>query len=215
MSLFFEYIESGGQVMWLLGLCSFISTFIIAERLLFFHRAYTDLGDLMKGLFNVLEKDRMLEAISLCEGTPGPVAKILVSAIMSFKNQKDTARITRVIENAALVEVPKLERKLNILSTIAYIAPLLGLLGTVLGMLEIFSTIQTQGQMIDIRNISQGVGTALITTAAGLCVAIPSYIAYNYFVTRVEFMIVQMEKTAAEFIIFIEDLVQKDNITKK
>ncbi len=201
--LFWQIMKDGGEVMWVILFCSLIATFIFIERWFHYHREQINVGELIKGLINVLKRDGFIEAISLCDNTPGPVARILMAAIQAYQNGEDDVR--QAIEDAALTEVPKLERRLNILGTIGYIAPLLGLLGTVLGMMRAFGTINSQKTaLLSAVDISGDIRMALITTAAGLCVAIPCYVAHNYLVARVETMALDMEKASSEMIYYLK-----------
>ncbi len=203
MSVFLEYMKLGGPVMWLILLCSVVSIFILVERLLYYHRNHISADELLLGLTNVLKRgDRMLEATSLCENTPGPIAKVLKIAIMDY--DKDIEDIRQAISDKAMIEIKKLEKRLNLLATIAYISPLLGLLGTVLGMIVVFGVIETRGAYVNITELSQGIGQALITTAGGLVVGIPCYIIYNYFISRVEVFTIEMSRAASEMLRFIK-----------
>jgi|EP00831_Metopus_contortus_P005144 biopolymer transport protein ExbB len=201
--LFYEMIQEGGEIMWVILFCSLVSTFIFIERWFHFHREQINVGELVKGLINVLKRDGFIEAVSLCDNTPGPVARILMAAIQAY--QKGDEDVRQAIEDAALTEVPRLERRLNVLGTIGYVAPLLGLLGTVLGMMRAFSTISSQKTaLLSAVDISGDIRMALITTAAGLCVAIPCYVAYNYLIGRVQAMTLDMEKASSEIIYYFK-----------
>ena len=201
MLLFYQMMKDGGPVMWIIIFCGAFAMLIFIERWFHFHREQVNIGELVTGLKNVLRRNGFVEAVSLCDNTPGPVARILMAAILA---QKDgDADIRRAIEDAALIEVPKLERRLNILATIGYISPLLGLLGTVFGMMGALQTIQAkEGVYLSAADLSGDIGMALITTAAGLCVAIPCYVAYNYLMSRIESFTVEIEKASSEIIYF-------------
>lgn len=200
----FEYISQGGPIMWIILFCSMIVTFIFLEKWFLFHREQINVGELVKGLINVLRRDGFIEAITLCDNTPGPVAHILMAAIQSYKDGE--TNIKQSIEDAALIEIPRLEKHLNVMATIAYITPLLGLLGTVIGMMGAFKDINLKGGMINAADLSGNIELALITTAAGLCVAIPAYVAYNFLVSRVESFTLEMEKASSEIIYFFNNL---------
>ena len=208
----FDYISQGGFVMWIIVGCSFIVTFIFIEKWFLFHREQVNVGELVKGLINVLRRDGYIEAITLCDNTPGPVAHILMAAIQSHKDGE--TNIKQSIEDAALIEVPRLEKHLNVMATIAYITPLLGLLGTVIGMMRAFKDINMKGGMINASDLSGSIELALITTAAGLCVAIPSYVGYNFLVSRVESFVLEMEKASSEIIYFFNNLKDKKQDTE-
>jgi biopolymer transport protein ExbB len=114
--------------------------------------------------------------------------------------------VREALEEAGLVEVPPLESKLNLLATIAQIAPIMGLLGTVLGFIRIFSKIQIQGTMAHMEMFAGGVWEALICTAAGLALSIPCYAGYNYLVSRVNGIVLDMEKAATEIINIVTEM---------
>ncbi len=201
MPIFLEYIKEGGAIMYPLILCSLVAIFIISERWLYFHRNYIKIDEIITGLQNCIKNDSMMEAVTLCDDTPGPVAKILQAAISVY--DKDIEDIKDTIAASANTELPKLERRLNLLSTIAYITPLLGLLGTILGMMGAYLIVKNTGSG-NLSELSGKMGEAFITTATGLCIAIPAYISYNYFVHRVQLFAVDMERAADEIIKFIK-----------
>lgn len=200
--LFWQIMRDGGVVMWIILVCSIVATIVFVEKWFHFHREQVNVGELVTGLVNVLKRDGFVEAITLCDNTPGPAARILLTAILAYERGEDDLR--QVIEDAALLEVPQLERRLNLLATIAYITPLLGLLGTVIGMMGAFHEIQKKGAYITSADLTGDIGLALITTAGGLCVAIPCYLAYNYLVSRIESMTHDMEKASSEILHFFK-----------
>ncbi|OGV55131.1 MAG: hypothetical protein A2X49_15535 [Lentisphaerae bacterium GWF2_52_8] len=201
--LFMQMMNDGGPVMWLILGCSVVATAVFFEKWFYFHREQVNIGQLVSGLINVLKRDGMVEAISLCDNTPGPVARILTAAILAY--EKGDEDIKQAIEDAALIEVPKLERRLSVLATIAHIAPLMGLLGTVLGMMGALQVIHTKESMaLSAADLAGNISMAMITIAAGLCVAIPSHLAYNYLVSRVEGFTLEMEKASAEILYFFK-----------
>ncbi|MPM84520.1 hypothetical protein SDC9_131593 [bioreactor metagenome] len=201
--LFLKMMSDGGPVMWLILAASVIAMVIFLEKWFQFHREQINVGELITGLFNVLRRDGYVEAITLCDNTPGPVPAVLNAAILA--HQRGERKLDRAVEGACLDEVARLERHLNVLGTIGFIAPLLGLLGTVLGMMEAFQTINaTQSVYLSVTELSKAVNLALITTAAGLAVAIPCYVAHNYLVARLDSMVLDMEKAAAEITAFFE-----------
>jgi biopolymer transport protein ExbB len=141
--------------------------------------------------------------LSICDATPGPVARLVKVAILNREKGREGVR--EALEEAGLVEVPPLEDKLNLLATIAQITPLMGLLGTVLGFIKIFTTLQNSQTLANLQDVSGGVWEALINTAAGLAVAIPCYAAYNYLVSRVNAIVLDMEKAATEIVNIVAD----------
>ena len=198
----FEVISKGGPVMFpiLLGSVLFVAIFI--ERLYHYHRAQIDTNEFISGIRNIMKKGNVAEAISICEETPGPVAHIIKTALL--KHDRPRGEIAKTIEDAAMLEVPRLEKNLVVLATIAHISPLLGLFGTVIGMIQVFMKIQEMRGIINTEALAGGIWVALITTAAGLAVAIPAFVAYNYLVSRVNGLVLDMEKSATEVV----DLLQ-------
>jgi len=200
--LYFQQIMAdGGVIMWPILLCSLLATYIILERLFHFHRAQIDAQEFLHGLFNVLKRNNVVEAIAICDETPGPVAHVLRAAIL--RCDKDEAALRLAVEETSLDEVPRLEKHLTILATVAHISPLLGLLGTVLGMIGAFQVMQDAGPFVSTIDLAKYIKQALVATAAGLCVAIPAYAFYNFLVARVESMALDMEKAASEMIYFL------------
>ena len=196
---FWNIIVDAGIIMWIILGCSLLAVFIFIGKWFQFHRAQVNVRELVSGLVNVLQRDGMIEALTLCDNTPGPVARILTAAIQAYQNEDD---IRRAIDDAVLVELPRLESHLNVLGTLAKVAPLLGLLGTVLGMQETFAAMRNSSMALT--DLSGGISTALVTTGAGLALAVPCLIAYNYLVARVETFCIEMEKASSEIIYFFD-----------
>lgn len=199
MSAYYKMIQDGGPIMVILAVCALIAAFIFVEKCFQFYRAQVNVAELVSGLVNVLRRDGMIEAITLCDHTPGPVARLLRAAISAYQGGDD---IKEAIETQSLTEVPRLESRLNVLATIAYIAPLLGLLGTIVGMVDAFQHMSNTAATLS--ELSRGFYMALICTAAGLAVAIPCFVAYNYLLSRVQSFCVEMEKASAEIILFFK-----------
>lgn len=195
---FWNIIMECGIIMWVILACSVLAVFIFIGKWFQFHRAQVNVRELVSGLVNVLRRDGMIEALSLCDNTPGPVARILTAAIQAYQNEDD---IRQAIDDAVLVELPRLESHLNVLGTIAKTAPMLGLLGTVYGMYETFSAMRNS---MAVNDLSGGISIALVTTMAGLVLAIPCLIAYNYLLARVETFCIEMEKASSEIIYFFD-----------
>jgi biopolymer transport protein ExbB len=191
-------LSNGGLVFWLILLVSAVAVAVFIERFLHYHAAQINSIEFLNGVRNVLRRDNVVEAISICDATPGPVARLVKTAILNRDHGRE--RISEALEEAGLVEVPQLEEKLNLLATIAQIAPLLGLLGTILGLMQTFSGIQEAGLMARAADLSKGVWTALICAGAGLAVAIPVHAGYNYLVSRVNSIVLDMERAATEIV---------------
>src|SRR6267142_2119049 len=154
--------------------------------------------EFLNGVRNVLKRDNVVEAISICDATPGPVARLVKVAILN--REKGSEGVREALEEAGLIEVPPLEEKLNLLATIAQIAPLMGFLGTVIGFIKMFIQIQNAGLHAHVGQLSTGIWQALVCAAAGLAVAIPTHAGYNYLVSRVNSIVLDMERAATEIV---------------
>ncbi len=191
-------IDEGGVLMFPIIACSIVALAIAIERFWTLRRATIDTREFMDAMRTVLRQNRVQEAIAICDETDAPVARIMKAGILKHNRSKEDIR--EAIEDAGHLEIPRLERYLSALATCANIAPLLGLLGTVQGMIKAFAQIQHKQGQVNPSDLAEGIGNALITTAAGLTVAIPTLVVYNYFVTRVENMILEMEISSSELV---------------
>jgi len=190
-------------MIWLILGASAVALAVFIERVLHFHRAQINSMEFLNGVRNVLKRENVVEALSICDATPGPVARLVKVAILNRDRGREGVR--EALEEAGLVEIPPLEDKLNLLATIAQIAPLMGLLGTVLGFIHIFSELQAAGTFANMRALAGGIWEGLICTATGLAVAIPCYAGYNYLVSRVNAIVLDMEKAAGEIVNIVSD----------
>ena len=202
-------LTHGGPMIYLILGASAVALAVFVERVLHFHRAQINSMEFLNGVRNVLKRDNVVEALSICDATPGPVARLVKVAILNRERGRDGVRES--LEEAGLVEIPPLEDKLNLLATIAQIAPLLGLLGTVLGFIHIFNELQAAGTFANMRALSHGIWQGLICTATGLAVAIPCYAGYNYLVSRVNAIVLDMEKAAGEIVNIVCDAANGRN----
>ena len=194
----FNVIMKGGILMIPIGLCSIVALAIIIERFFSLRRASIDTREFMDTMRQVLRQNRIQDAVEICDEVDAPMARIMRAGILKYNRTKEDIR--EAIEDAGHLEIPRLERYLSAMATCANIAPRLGLLGTVAGMIKAFAQIQALEGQVSPSDLAEGIGNALVTTAAGLTVAIPTLVAYNYFVTRVENMILEMEISSSELI---------------
>lgn len=199
-----ELILSNKQLIWLMSpiiLCSIFALAIILERFFFYFKLRSNKTVMLSQILNLAKKEKITDAIELCQKKQFYGTNILKAGLS--QNQRPKKAIEEAMENASLYEIPKLEKNLNFLGTIAHVTPLLGLLGTVVGMVSCFYTIeqvtQTAG-MVNPADLAGGIWTALITTAAGLSVAIPSYIMYNYFIHKVRMLTLVAERASTELL---------------
>ncbi|MBU3933436.1 MAG: MotA/TolQ/ExbB proton channel family protein [Candidatus Omnitrophica bacterium] len=196
-----DLIQKGGPLMYLIVLCSIVALAVVIERLYHLHRAKIDSDKFMESISNTVKRNRIMDAVDLCEKTPGPIAHIIKAGIL--KHDRSRHEVKEAIEDAGIYEVPRLEKNLGTLATIAHISPLLGLLGTVTGMVRAFQVIQEKATSlypVSPGDLAGGIWEALITTCAGLIVAIPTFVAYNYLVSRVKGVVLEMERTATDLI---------------
>jgi len=195
------WFQKGGIIMYPILLCSIIALAIFIERLWQLHMAQINTEKFMNEISAMLRRNRIKEAIDTCNRTRGPVANILKAGIL--KHDRSRAEIREAIEDAGGYEVPELEKNISALATIAHVSPLLGLLGTVTGMVRAFQVIQektTAATPVSPGDLAGGIWEALITTVAGLVVAIPTIIVYNYLVSRVEAIVLDMERSSTELV---------------
>jgi len=197
----FTLIQMGGPVTWVIMITGLAALGVFLERLLHLHRARIRSDDFLRGICNNLSRGNVTEAMTICDETPGPVAYIVKTAIQHRQADKETLR--GAIDNAGRTEVARMERRLGVLATVAQTAPLFGLLGTVLGMIHSLLVIQEQAPLVQSADVATGLMRAMVSTAAGLTVAIPCYIAFNFLVGRVEKIVLDMERAANEIIAFL------------
>jgi biopolymer transport protein ExbB len=191
-------LTNGGPVIWLILLAAAIALATFVERVLYCHQSQINSAQFLNGVRTVLKRDNVVEAIAICDATPGPIARIVKAAILNRDHGRE--RVREAVEEAGLTEVPRLEEKLNLLATIAQIAPLLGLLGTIIGFIRIFMVLQADGLYAHLNTLSTGIWESLICAAAGIAVAIPVHAGYNYLVSRINKIVLDMERTAAEIV---------------
>ena len=193
-----EFILKGGPLMWPILLCSVIVVTIVLERLYHLRRAKVNMPNLLTRVKKLLRENKLEEAERLCRNSPGPIAHILATGI-HLHNRPPEER-ERMLVRYGSRELRRLEKNLGALGIIGHIAPLLGLLGTVTGMIRAFITIQELGGKVDASALAGGIWEALITTAAGLSVAVPALIFHHYFEGRVDNIAYQMKDAASELL---------------
>ena len=191
-------LANGGPMLWVIILTGAVGIVVFIERFLHCHRAQINSVEFLNGVRTVLRRDNVVEAVSICDATPGPVARLVKTAVLNRDLGRE--RVRESIEAAGLTEVPRLEENLNLLATITQLAPLLGLLGTVLGLIHVFLKMKSDGLNANVLTLSGGVEEALICAAAGMAVAIPMHAAYNYLVNRVNSIVLDMERAATEIV---------------
>ena len=193
-----EYMQMGGPLMWLILFCSVLAGAVFLERVTYFHRITIRVGEFMRGLSNLIQNRRFAEAQMECASAPTPVTRVIHAAIV--RHQATRAELKDIVQEAGQLEVPRLERRLGILATIGFIAPMIGLLGTVIGLIESFVTISSQSGFAGATDIAKGIYQSLLTTAAGLVVAVPCAVGYSYLSSRVNSLMHDMERAGIEIV---------------
>lgn len=192
-----ELFLKGGGFMYPLLVASIIGVAVIIERAVTLSRARTDVRKLMKRVLDALHSKGVDAAAAECERTKGPIAAILHAGLK--RAERGTDAVERAIETAGTIETSFLERGLIWLATLATIAPLLGFLGTVSGMIRAFNAI-AEAEQVNAKLVASGISEALITTATGLLVAIPMQAFHNFFVAQIDRFIIEMEETTADLV---------------
>lgn len=196
-----EIMEKGGIILWIITFLSVIAAVVIIERFLYFRKIRIDEERMINRLRGVLQKGHYDEALSICENHPAPITNLMKVGIEHRMYSRETIR--EAIMDAASLEVPQMEKHLPLLGTISYVAPLLGLLGTVTGNIRAFGVIGKLGAIGDPGLLARGIAEALITTAAGLIVAIPTVIFYNHLVSKVNHSIIRLENRVNELVLLL------------
>ncbi|MFQ5678435.1 MAG: MotA/TolQ/ExbB proton channel family protein [Gemmatimonadota bacterium] len=189
--------EAGGFMMWPLGFCLLVGVLIIIWKFIDLQTKKARNRTILSEVDELVARGRLNEALSLCEDSEAPAAEVLRAGLR--RHEEGTERVMQAIENAGAIQVASLERGLVWLATLANVAPLLGFLGTVIGMIMAFQAIEIAGE-VEATLVAGGIKVALITTAAGLTIAIPINIMHNYFVTQVDRIVIDMEESAQKMI---------------
>jgi biopolymer transport protein ExbB len=188
-----ELWTGGGWMMWPLGLCAVVGLIVIVWKLIDLTGKGARTKRVLREVDTLVAEGRIREALEAAENSKTPAGHILAEGLR--RSDEGTERVVKAIENAGLIEMAKLESGLVVLATVSTVAPLLGFLGTVIGMIEAFQAIELAGE-VEATLVAGGIKVALITTAAGLVIAIPVSIAHNYFVSRIDRMVIDMEESA-------------------
>lgn len=196
-----ELFQLGGPIMWVLLGLSTIGLVLFIERALFLHRGQIRTSQFLEGIKNIVRKRRVVEALTVAEETPGPVAAMVKSGLLHYDESED--RIRAAMTEAALVEIPVLERRLGAIGVIAQTAPVIGLLGTILGMIQAYQAFEKGGAYSTASALSTGMWQALLTTAAGLAVGVAARLAHHFLAGRMRALVYDMEWVANDLLRFL------------
>lgn len=189
----------GGPMMWILLLIGLIGVVMFVERVLYLHRGQIRSTAFINGIKNILAKRRIVEALTVCEETPGPVAAVVKAALLHAEDDADRMRFH--VQEAAVVELPALERRIGAIAAIAQVAPLVGLLGTVLGMVTTFLAFNRDYATASA--LAKGMWQALLATAGGLVIAIPAHLAHHFLIGRVRAIVRDVEWAGNEIMKYL------------
>lgn len=184
-----NFILQGGPVMYLLLVISLLGFVLFVERSLFLHKGQIGTQDFLSGIKNLVRKKRLVEALTLCEDTPGPMARIMKSALLNYGESRETIR--SAIQSAAIVEIPTLERRIGTIAALARVAPLLGFLGTLIAALQALYLLESFNG--DSGVLSRLLAEALITSASGLAISVMAMLAYHFLSGRVRALVHDFE----------------------
>ena len=196
-------LESGGLIIWLQAALAFFGAVFVVERLFFFHRARINVGDLLVGLSNHVRRKAYAEAMHEAARAPGPVARVAHAVLLRHSMERPDLR--DIAQEAGQLEVPRIEKNLRGILGVAVLAPLTGMLGTVLGLWKTFERMSVSGGYAGPAELTSGVLTALVTTVVGLTIAIPAYLFYLYFLGRTKRLFHRLERTGIEMVNMICD----------
>lgn len=202
----------GGLMMYPLVLCSLIAVGVIIAKAWTLWVAHKDTVRVLEQVEEAAMAGRLDEAASIAAETPGPAAAILLAGLRRLQTHRlNEGELEQAVSTTGTIELGFLERGLVILATIANVAPLMGFLGTVAGMILAFASIESAGD-VDPSLVAGGIKVALLTTAAGLTIAIPVNIGYNFFVTRIDKLIVDMEQSTQKILNIAWDLEREGKL---
>lgn len=188
-------------MMWVLAVLGVFVLVLGIERTLYLHRGQINAKAFIDGIKNILAKRRLVEALTVCEETPGPVAAVVKAALLRADDSAEAMRFH--VQEAAVIELPALERRLGSIAAIAQVAPLVGLLGTVLGMVTTFLAFEQGGNYATAGALSAGMWQALLTAAGSLMLAIPAHLAHHFLSGRVRAVVRDVEWSGNEIMKFL------------
>ena len=201
-------VEKGGPLVWLLFALGFFGSVCIVERMFFFHRARINVSSLLVGLGLHVKRRSFAEALHEAARAPGPVGRVAHAGLLRYYLERRD--LNDVVREAGQLEVPRIEKNIRGILSVALLSPLIGMLGTMLGMLDAFQRVSEQGGISSPVELSSGVLTALITSVMGLTVAVPMYVFYLYFVGRSKRLVSRLERIGIEIVNMIADAREEE-----
>lgn len=207
-----ELISKGGPLVWLLLASLAFSGAIFLERLAYFHRASMNVGEFLSGLAGLVRRKNFAEALHECVATRVPAGRVIHAALQRHHVPRE--QLKEIVQEAGQLEVPRLERFLSILNAIAHCAPLLGLLGTLIGLLDSFTSLSTAQGVASTSEVAKGLYQSLVTAALGIVVAVPAYLGFAFLSAKARSIMHELERAGIEIVNIIEDARHHDNIVE-
>lgn len=198
-----QLLQYGGPVLWLQAVLAFFAVVFVVERLLYFHGARINTADFLLGIANHVRRKAFAEAQHESSRAPGPVARVAHTVLIRHHMPRSDLR--DIAEEAVVLEVPRIEKNLRALLGIALIAPLAGLLGTVLGLIDVFMEINESSGHVTHAGMAGGIFESLVTTAAGLTISTGAYIFYLSMLAKGKRLLARLERTGIEVVNLIAD----------
>lgn len=201
-------VEKGGPLVWVILGLGFYGAVCVVERLFFFHRARINVTSLLLGLGLHVKRRAFAEALHEAARAPGPVGRVAHAGLLRYYLNR--ADLRDVVREAGQLEVPRIEKNIRAILAVALLCPLVGMLGTMLGMVDAFQRVSEQGGTSGPTDLASGVLTALLTSVMGLAVAIPMYVFYLYFVGRSKRLVGRIERAGIEVVHMIADAREEE-----
>ena len=201
--------EQGGPIMWPLMAVSVLGMMFFIERLLFFHKSQIGVREFIEGIRNLVWKNRFAEALTVCEETPGPHSGLVKAAI--FNRDRPEAELRLAVQQAALLELPSLEKRVGSIAAIARIAPLLGLIGSLLAALNALTGLQQMGHYADAEALSGLLVSAIVSSITGISIAVMAHLTHHFLFSRLRAVIHDMEWVGAQMMQLLTNPLPEGN----
>ncbi len=198
-----ELISKGGPLVWLLIGCLGFAVAVFFERLAYYHRASMNVGEFLSGLASLIRRKNYAEALQECVATRVPAGRVIHAVLLRHHLPRE--QLKDIAQEAGQLEVTRLERYLSILNSIAHIGPLIGLLGTMIGLLDSFTKISSANGVMTPSEVSMGLYQSLITSALGIVVAIPVYLFYAFLAAKAHHLMHELERAGIEIVNIVDD----------
>jgi biopolymer transport protein ExbB len=198
-----QLITNGGPLVWLLLGCLLLVVVVFLERLSYYHRAGLNVSEFLVGIASLIRRKNYAEALQECVATRVPAGRVIHAALLRHHAPRE--HLKEIVKEAGQMEVPRLERYLSLLHTVAHAAPLIGLLGTIIGLLDSFTSLSAFNNIASPTEVARGVYTSLINSALGVGVALPAFLAFTFLSAKARHLMHDLERAGVEIVNLIED----------